>query len=884
MKHKLSSLTLFIISLSIIGCDDRNSEDACPEMWQKSEAELLAHNDIDDGFKGTYDTIYGCTCDQYANSKYNLAANAYTCSRKFETWKKYVQNNINEDQCPSDPDKLDPGVCGCGTPDIHVTLKNVYVNGELMREFNYTFCQSICPSDSSKLEPGVCGCGLSDNLIAKNGKSFYWCEIEKGGYDFCPEDPAKTQPGLCGCGQRDKLVSVPRQNGETFDSYKLDCVFEDSGIDLCPEDDTKVIPGFCGCGQPDFDESMVSPGTPQCVTADLCPDDPNKMVEGQCGCGHPDTDSDGDGTADCLDACPNLKEKTQVGLCGCDILDTDDQIADNDNDGTINCQDVCPDFAYKQVKDECTETDPLDHSRIVTSCTAIKDSSTNACAEVIDSAEALVALRDAWNAGLYDVKTVANANSRFSRHRFILMQDINLGDVLNDEEDATWQGIGTLEHPFFGHFNGNGHSIKATTPNGTPIRLGLPDNDNVGLFGVIAPRESLSGSDENDPDTVIENLTVELTFEGRNQVGILAGRIGPRSKQNDITIQNVSVGGTVSGDVNVGGVVGTMTDGRVLNSLVFSNVIATTSKQTIPPDANFDQMTNVENGNIGGFAGKLEHVKINAVNANATNRLEATPYAENIGGFAGAVTNSTMLNVAVKGKMTSYKTSGGFVGLLADSTILNSYTAESVTCKDVPCAGFVATTLGESVIVNVYAIGALVPEIHEEIVDPPEPDGERTEPDASGNTPQTDTLSYHSIECPTEAPEEDGEDNDSGADTPTTEGSSCTPIHCVAEPYAAFISEVCGDKLKLDQAFAGPYEQLTLPDDLKMAPDSVNTSIQPFQYKALQPYLRNTTLIKSLNDYRESKTSLCRDQSCRAWSEVPYRVDKTTFQIPDPTK
>lgn len=56
---------------------------------------------------------------------------------------------------------------------------------------------------------------------------------------------------------------------------------------------------------------------------DQCPDDPDKTQPGQCGCGVPETDSDEDGTADCLDECPDDADKVNAGECGCGVPETD---------------------------------------------------------------------------------------------------------------------------------------------------------------------------------------------------------------------------------------------------------------------------------------------------------------------------------------------------------------------------------------------------------------------------------------------------------------------------------------------------------------------------------------------------------------------------------
>ncbi len=51
--------------------------------------------------------------------------------------------------------------------------------------------------------------------------------------------------------------------------------------------------------------------------------DDQKTDPGQCGCGMPDTDTDSDGTADCLDECPDDDQKIAAGACGCGVAGDD---------------------------------------------------------------------------------------------------------------------------------------------------------------------------------------------------------------------------------------------------------------------------------------------------------------------------------------------------------------------------------------------------------------------------------------------------------------------------------------------------------------------------------------------------------------------------------
>ena len=123
-----------------------------------------------------------------------------------------------------------------------------------------------------------------------------------------------------------------------------------------------------------------------------------------------------------------------------------------------------------------------------------------------------------------------------------LMNDIDLKDVcglaLDDGQPVSWIPIGTSSNEYSGNFNGNGHTISG-------LYIYNSTAGYQGLFGYV------SGSGK------IENLSVSGSVSGNNNVGGVVGLNGGSVEDCDFT-------GSVSGKIDVGGVVGD-NEGRVEN-------------------------------------------------------------------------------------------------------------------------------------------------------------------------------------------------------------------------------------------------------------------------------------------------------------------------------
>ena len=231
----------------------------------------------------------------------------------------------------------------------------------------------------------------------------------------------------------------------------------------------------------------------------------------------------------------------------------------------------------------------------------------------------------------------------FAGAYFELTQDINLGNL--DIHSGRWNPIGWYRsgsemetgtiHPFSGHFNGLGHTIR---------NLNITTTDNslrcIGLFGVID-----GGS--------VENLTVEAgNVCGSGHAAVLAGVI-----RNGAVIRDVTVSGYVSVTGEESGYAGGITaqaDGEAGRGTVencTADNIAVTASQA-------DSCT-------GGIAGEAKSadlidcvVQTGKINSN---HIQGLGY---VGGITGRMEDANLYNSYVNGLIGGHRSKavGGIVG------------------------------------------------------------------------------------------------------------------------------------------------------------------------------------------------------------------------------
>ena len=190
----------------------------------------------------------------------------------------------------------------------------------------------------------------------------------------------------------------------------------------------------------------------------------------------------------------------------------------------------------------------------------------------------------------------------------VLTDDIDLKNV------GKWNPIGDDHTPFAGDFNGNGHTIS---------NMWVSEGDFVGLFGMTV--------DSKISNTALINVTVSGTGE------CVGGLVGVADHNSSVT--NCYVTGTVSGENEVGGLVGVASDSSVTYSYATGSVSGknivgglvglATAKSSIT--------YSYAAGSVSGAGGIVGGLVGDAGDSYVTDSTAYTSVSgrENVGGFAG---------------------------------------------------------------------------------------------------------------------------------------------------------------------------------------------------------------------------------------------------------
>lgn len=215
----------------------------------------------------------------------------------------------------------------------------------------------------------------------------------------------------------------------------------------------------------------------------------------------------------------------------------------------------------------------------------------------------------------------------------------------NDNINEGFKQIGTeIKNAFTGKFDGLDYNIFGLTINRS-------NEDNVGLFGVV------NGATINNVTLVGGSIT------GDSYVG---GIVGNAIGENTV-ISNATNSASVTGNSQVGGIVGIIT-GNSVNKSKVNNVINT---GTINGNAGND---------VGGLIGSLNKSQLIG---NSYNLGAVTSSGHDVGGLVGSASNSTIGDgtnlVYNRLDVTGAYNVGGIVGNMEGSTVQNAENSGTVT-------------------------------------------------------------------------------------------------------------------------------------------------------------------------------------------------------------
>jgi hypothetical protein len=204
-----------------------------------------------------------------------------------------------------------------------------------------------CDNDPNKTEPGVCGCGVADTDTDNDGTAD--CN------DGCDNDPNKTAPGVCGCGTADAdsdsdgIADCNDQCQGQADDADMDGYL--SCVNDCDDNNSSVHPGAndAACDGIDSDCSEGIGGCEPLCKLFQCLGKGCEDVSDGCGgtitCDPIDKDGDNcDCLVDCNDNDPNIRPSNCNGDGIIKIDQECDGIDSDCSEGVGGCEPLCADF------------------------------------------------------------------------------------------------------------------------------------------------------------------------------------------------------------------------------------------------------------------------------------------------------------------------------------------------------------------------------------------------------------------------------------------------------------------------------------------------------------------------------------------------------------
>ena len=198
---------------------------------------------------------------------------------------------------------------------------------------------------------------------------------------------------------------------------------------------------------------------------------------------------------------------------------------------------------------------------------------------------------------------VARGDASLASASYVMTGDITVYDTQNlsrwmyEAPGKSITPIGSAEHPFTGHFNGAGHTVRG-------VYYFDDDAEYAGLFGVIQ-------------NGTVENLTVADSYiRAHKYVGGIAGCV--KSTSNDTSILRCRNLGTVKGTSYTGGIAGyAVSNGNTL---------------TIAECQNSGEV--IGYNSVGGIAG-ANHSTATLIVENCINTAQISGGNFNLGGIVG---------------------------------------------------------------------------------------------------------------------------------------------------------------------------------------------------------------------------------------------------------